>query len=337
MATFKSVPATMRAVVLTDIGGTEKLQYIDSQPTPEPTDGQLLVRNTFSGFNFVDIYFRTGMYPSPSGYPLILGQEGVGIVVAAHENNTNGFKVGDRVVWAGQAGYAEFTIVPAARAIRVPPEVSDKDALGSHLAGMTALSLVKEAFPASKGQTVLVHAAAGGVGSLLCQILHNEGVNVIATAGGAEKCAISLDSGAAHVIDYRASNGPGWVQRVLQLTDNQGVDAVYDSVGKDTWKGSIEVTKRKGKVVFYGSASGPVPPLDLSLIRAKNLSVIQPTLPMYIATRKELEFYAHGVFDLLNKGKLKVNTTRLYSLEEVAQAHKDMEARVTNGKLLLKL
>jgi NADPH2:quinone reductase len=226
MAIPKSVPSTMRAVLLTEVGGTEKLQYIDSQPTPPPADGQLLVRNTFSGFNFVDVYYRTGMYPSPSGYPLVLGQEGVGVVVAAHENNTDGFKVGDRVVWAGQAGYAEFTIVPAVRAIRVPPEISDKDALGSHLAGMTALSLVKEAFPASKGQTVLVHAAAGGVGSLLCQILHNEGVNVIATAGGAEKCAVALESGATHVIDYRASDGPGWAQKVLQLTDNQGVDVV---------------------------------------------------------------------------------------------------------------
>ncbi|KAK7212035.1 hypothetical protein V2G26_019213 [Clonostachys chloroleuca] len=293
MAISKSIPTTMKAVLLTDVGGTEKLQYIDSQPTPEPADGQLLVRNPQ---HILRLQFRRW----------------IGVVVAAHENNTDGFKVRDRVVWAGQAGYAEFTIVPAMRAIRVPPGISDKDALGSHLAGMTALSLVKEAFPASKGQTVLVHAAAGG-------------------------CAVALESGATHVIDYRASDGPGWTQKVLQLTDNQGVDAVYDSVGRDTWKGSIEVTKRKGKVVFYGSASGPVPPLDLSLIRAKNLSVIQPTLPMYIATKKELEFYAHGVFDLLKQGNLKVKTTRLYSLEEVAQAHKDMEARVTNGKLLLKL
>ncbi|VUC33645.1 unnamed protein product [Clonostachys rosea] len=337
MPILKPVPTTMRAVLLTSIGGTEKLQHIDSQPTPKPSDGQLLVRNNFSGFNFVDVYYRTGAYPSPSGYPLILGQEGIGVVVAAHEKNTDGFQVGDGTVWAGQAGYAEFTIVPAMRAIRVPPEISDKDAVGSHLVGMTALSLVKEAFPASKGQTVLVHAAAGGVGSFLCQILRNEGVNVIATAGGAEKCAVALDSGAIHVIDYRASDGPGWAHKVLELTNNQGVDAIYDSVGKDTWKDSIEVAKRKGKVVFYGSTSGPVPPLDLSLIRAKNLSVIQPTLPMYIATRKELEFYAHGVFDLLKQGKLKVKTTRLYSLEEVAQAHKDMESRVTNGKLLLKL
>ncbi|KAH8879254.1 NADPH2:quinone reductase [Thozetella sp. PMI_491] len=327
----------MRAVILSGTGGHEKLQYSDSHPTPKLSHGQILVKNTYSGFNFVDVYYRTGLYPSASGYPLIIGQEGVGVVVSVQGNASAEFKVGDRVVWIGQAGYAEYTAVPSAQAIRILPEVSDMDAVGSHLAGMTALSLVKEAFPAVKGQTVLVHAAAGGVGLLLCQLLREEGVNVIGSAGGTAKCELARQNGATYIIDYSATEGPSWMEQVRELTGGQGVDAVYDSVGKDTWKGSIEVTKRKGKVVFYGSASGPVPTLDLALIRAKNLSVIQPTLPNYIATRVELEHYAYGVLERVRDGRLKVNKSRVYALADVAQAHKDAESRVTSGKLVLKL
>lgn len=226
MATSESVPSTMRAIILPGIGGCEQLQYTESQPTPTPADGQLLVRNTYAGVNFVDVYLRTGLYPSASGYPFILGQEGVGVVVSAHEHNTSGFRVGDRVVWAGQAGYADYSIVPAARAIPVPSAVSDTDAVGGHLAGMTALSLVQEAYPAVEGQVVLVHAAAGGVGSLLCQLLRNEGVTVIATAGGAEKCDAARQNGATHAVDYRSTEGAPWAEKVMELTGGQGVDAV---------------------------------------------------------------------------------------------------------------
>ncbi|KAH7110686.1 NADPH2:quinone reductase [Dactylonectria macrodidyma] len=310
----------MKAVILNGTGGREKLEFSTSYPVPKPTDGQVIVNNTFVGFNFIDIYLRTGFYPSTTGYPLILGQEGAGTVVAIEGSNPLDFRPGDR--W---------------QAVRIPENVSDEDAVASHMAGMTALSLVKEAYPAKRGDTVLVHAAAGGVGSFLCQLLSNEGVIVIATSGGPNKCALAKENGATHAIDYKDPSGRPWVEQVLELTGGDGVDAAYDSVGKDTWEDSIEVTKRKGRVVYFGSASGPVPPLNLALIRAKNATVIQPTLSNYITTRQELEYYAHGVLERVQDGRLKVKTSRVYSWAEVAQAHKDLEERRSTGKLLLKL
>ncbi|KAF7557757.1 hypothetical protein G7Z17_g493 [Cylindrodendrum hubeiense] len=350
MASSNFSPPFMKAIVLSGTGGFEKLHYTDSQPVPKLMNGQILVKNTYAGFNFIDIYYRTGLYPSATGYPLILGQEAAGIVVAIQGLNPYNFKMGDRVVWIGNGGYAEYTALYGQQAVKIPPGVSDSDAAGSHLSGMTALSLITEAFPATKGHTVLVHAAAGGVGLLLCQLLHSEGVKVIATAGGTEKCALARQNGAAHVIDYKSASGPSWTEKILELTEGEGVDAVsppsfgrshngrkltngqvYDSVGKETWKGSIKVTKRKGKVVFFGSASkfiqhempvfkaypnlcegGPIPALDLALLRERNVSVVQPTLPNYIATRDELEFYAYGVLERVQDGRLKVKKFKEY-------------------------
>lgn len=226
MACPESLPGVMKAVVLNGTGGREKLEFSASYPVPKPVDGQIIVKNTFVGFNFVDIYLRTGLYPSPTGYPLILGQEGAGTVVAIEGSNPLGFRPGDRVVWIGGAGYAEYTALHQWQAVRIPENVSDEDAVASHMAGMTALSLAKEAYPAKKGNTILVHAAAGGVGSLLCQLLSNEGVVVIATAGGPTKCALAKENGATHVIDYKDTSGRSWVEQVMELTGGNGVDAV---------------------------------------------------------------------------------------------------------------
>ncbi|KAL2400945.1 putative quinone oxidoreductase [Exophiala dermatitidis] len=334
---MSSIPSTMKAIVVPQNGGPEVLQYSESHPVPQLADGQVLVKNNVSGVNFIDTYFRTGLYPAPAGFPMILGQEAAGTIAKIEGSNPLGFKEGDRVVWIFRGGYAEYTAVPADRVVKIPAEVSDEHAVGGFLMVMTALSLVKEAYPAKKGDTILVHAAAGGMGLLLCQILRDMGVTVIGTAGGPEKCALAKENGATHVIDYKATGGPSWVEQVLKLTDGKGVDCTYDGVGKDTWEGDLEVAKRKSKVVYFGNASGPVPPLNIAKLSAKNVSIMRSTLMNYILTREELEFYANGVLDLIKAGKLNIRIHKVYPLNDAAQAHKDLEGRKTTGKLLLKI
>jgi NADPH:quinone reductase len=236
----------MKAVVLPEIGPSSKLQFTDSQPLPTLKPGQLLVKNAYAGINYIDTYFRSGLYPSAVGYPMILGQEAAGVVAdVSSEGDTLGFKAGDRVVWIAQGGYAEYTAVPAHRTIKIPEGLSDDQAVGGFLMGMTALSLVRESYPVQKGDKVLVHAAAGGVGLLLCQLLRDIGAFTIGTAGSPEKCKLAEQYGANVTIDYNANTN--WVEKVKELTDGNGVDVVYDSVGKTTFDGSLDSIKRKGK------------------------------------------------------------------------------------------
>lgn len=249
----------MKAVFFDKTGGPSVLQYSESYPVPTPSDGQLLIRNTFAGVNYIDTYFRSGLYPAPS-LPMVPGQEAAGTVAKVQGPNPLGFKEGDRVVWITRGGYAEYTAVSADRVIKIPSGVSDENAVGGFLMGMTALSLIKEAYPVKKGETVLVHAAAGGMGLILCQLLRDLGVTVIGTAGGPEKCALAKENGATHVIDYKASSGPSWVEQVKTLTNGQGVDCTYDGVGKDTYEGDLDVAKRKSKVVYFGNGETiPIP------------------------------------------------------------------------------
>lgn len=255
-----SIPTTMKAVLVEQTGGPEVLQFKASHPVPTPQEGQLLVRNNISGVNYIDTYFRTGLYASPK--PEILGREGAGTVVALGPN-TSGFQVGDRVAWLATGGYAEYTAAPAAKTVKIPNGVSDEDVMGSFLSGMTVLSFAKETYPVQKGDWVLLHAAAGGAGFLMTQILKNMGAKVIGTAGGPEKCELVKSLGADVVIDYRSEEGKDWVKKVKEATGGRGVDVVYDSVGKDTWEGSLEAVKRKGTIVWFGNASGPVPPISL--------------------------------------------------------------------------
>ncbi|ETS82982.1 hypothetical protein PFICI_04858 [Pestalotiopsis fici W106-1] len=336
MSKVSDVPPTAQSIVVKQTGDPEQLQII-SGPVPRPKAGQVLIRNRFAGVNFIDIYMRTGRYPSPAGYPLILGSEGSGTIAEIAGDNPYNFQPGEKVVWIGLGGYAEYTAVNQDKVIHLPDGVSEQDAVASHLTGMTALSLIEEAYPAKKGDVVLVHAAAGGTGLILCQLLKAEGITVIATAGGPDKCALVKEFGAAHVIDYRASSGESWSEQVKTLTGGKGVDAVFDSVGKDTWRDSIAVTKMKGTVVYFGSSSGPIPPLDLSLIREKNLKVIQPTAQHYVSTRESYTYYASKVFEKLQNGTVKIRTPSVYDWKEAAQAHKDLESRKTVGKLLLKI
>lgn len=258
-----SVPTTMKAVVVEQTGGPEVLQYKTSYPVPTPKEGQLLVRNNICGVNYIDTYFRTGLYASPK--PEILGREGAGTVVALGPN-TSGFKVGDRVAWLGTGGYAEYTAAPAVKAVKIPEGVSDEDIMASFLSGLTTLAFATETYAVQKGDWVLVHAAAGGAGFLMTQILKNIGAKVIGTAGGPEKCALVKSLGADLVIDYRSEEGKDWVKLVNEATGGRGVDVVYDSVGKDTWEGSLEAVKRKGTIVWFGNASGPVPPIALPYV-----------------------------------------------------------------------
>ncbi|KAJ5246288.1 hypothetical protein N7468_001271 [Penicillium chermesinum] len=328
-----SVPTTMKAVVLETTGGPEVLQFKTDYPVPSPQEGELLVRNNISGVNFIDTYFRTGLYASPK--PEVLGREGAGTVVALGPNTT-GFQTGDRVVWLGTGGYAEFTAVPASKTVKIPEGLTDEDVIASFLSGLTILAFTKETYPVKKGDWVLLHAAAGGAGYLMTQVLKSIGAKVIGTAGGPEKCAIVKSLGADVVIDYRSEEGKDWVKLVKEATGGQGVDVVYDSVGKDTWEGSLEAVKRKGTIIWFGNASGPIPPLPLAKLSPKALKVARPTLFTYIETREEFEYYTNELFRLLLSGELKVKIHKVYPLEDVVQCHKDLEGRKTTGKPLLK-
>ena len=334
-----NIPTTMAAVVTKQTGPPSVLEYTTDQAVPKPTSGQLLIKNTFAGINYIDTYFRSGLYPAPAGLPMIIGQEAAGVVAAIgpETSNTYGLKEGDRVVWLLRGGYAAYTAVPAQKVVKIPDGIKDEDAVGAFLMGMTAYSLVEESHAVQKGDWALVHAAAGGVGLLMCQILSKLGVNMIGTAGGEAKCKLAKENGATHVIDYKATSGPSWLEQVKTLTDGKGVDVVYDSVGKDTWEGSLEAVKRKGSVVFFGNASGPVPPVPLPKLTAKNSKMCRPTLMNYTNTREELEHYANTVFKALQDGSLKVRQHQVYPLKDAQQAHEALEARKTTGKLLLKV
>lgn len=331
-------PSSMEAVVVEQTGGPEILQFKRSYPVPTTQTGQLLVRNDISGVNYIDTYFRAGLYASAK--PEILGREGAG-VVAAVGPNTSGFQVGDRVAWLGTGGYAKYTAVPAARTVKIPNELSNEDVMASFLSGMTVLSFAKETHAVRKGDWVLLHAAAGGAGFLMTQILKIMGAKVIGTAGGTEKCALVKSLGADVVIDYRSVEGKDWVKKVMEATGGRGVDVVYDSVGKDTWEGSLEAVKRKGTIVWFGNASGQVPPFPLAyvdlffliflcerrrLIRTRKLSpkcvkIARPTLFGYIETREEFEYYTNELFSMLKSGQLKTKIHKVYPLEDIAQVH----------------
>lgn len=271
-----SVPPTMKAIVIEQTGGPEVLQLRTDQPVPVPRDGELLVHNHLAGVNYIDTYFRTGLYPSPK--PEILGREAIGTVVAVGGSSASAsapasssspsFQPGDRVVWMHTGSYAEYTAVPAAKTAKVPADLPDETVIGSFLSGLTVLSLARETYDVQRGDWVLLHAAAGGAGYLMTQVLKAKGAKVLATAGGPEKCAIVRALGADVVVDYRSSDAAArdWVAVAKEVTGGQGVDVVFDSVGKDTWEGSLEAVKRKGTIVWFGNASGPVPLFPLTYV-----------------------------------------------------------------------
>ncbi|KAG4030740.1 hypothetical protein MFRU_011g01950 [Monilinia fructicola] len=329
-----SIPQTMKGVLIEKTGGVEVLDYRTDLPVPTPKEGELLAKNEFVGVNYIDTYFRTGLYPSPK--PEILGREAEGTIVSLGPSTTapSGLKVGDRVVYMGTSTYAEYTTIPAQKVHSIPAELAPGIAAAAFLQGLTALTLIREAYHVQPNDWILVHAAAGGVGLWLCQLLRVVGAKVIATASSAAKLELAKENGAAVGINNKEED---IVKRVLDITKGEGVHAVFDSVGKDTFEGDLEVTKRKGTVVSFGNASGAVPPFAISKLAGKNLRVLRPTLFGYIATREEFEAYTKELFDFIIKDKLNVKIHEIYPLEEVRRAHSDIEGRGTTGKLLLKV
>ncbi|USW57186.1 Putative quinone oxidoreductase/zeta-crystallin, GroES-like superfamily, alcohol dehydrogenase [Septoria linicola] len=329
--TMTSVPSTMKGVVINKTGGTEVLEYKTDLPVPQPKEGQILVKNDFIGINFIDTYFRSGLYPAP-GYPYTLGREAEGTVVATGTGELYGLKEGDKTVWMAEGGYAEYTAVPAAKAVKVPSDMDPKIGAAALLQGLTALTLVREAHAVKKGDWVLVHAAAGGTGLWLTQLLKSIGANTIGTASTPEKVELAKKAGATYVINYSKEDVKS---KIDELTNKQGVIAVFDGVGKDTFDLSLDVLARKGSLISFGNASGAVPPVTIARLSAKNARLMRPTLFGYVATREEFEHYVKELFDFVLKDKLDVRIHEVYPLSEVARAHEDLQGRKTTGKLLL--
>jgi NADPH:quinone reductase len=320
----------MKAIRVHEHGGPEVLRFEDISD-PEPAAGHAVVRVAAAGVNFIDVYHRTGLYPQ--SLPITLGQEGAGVVVKTGADVTT-VKAGDRVAWAGGPGsYAELVSVLAANLVKIPYGVSEDIAAAVMLQGMTAHYLATSTYPVNKGDTVLVHAAAGGVGLLLTQIAKMRGARVIGTTSSDEKAARAREAGADYVIRYAKSDVAAEVRKI---TGDRGVDVVYDAVGKATWNASIDSLRPRGMMVSYGNASGPVPAIEpLLLSRKGSLFLTRPTLVNYIATREELDARAHDLFTWISEGNLDVHIDRRVPLADAADAHRALEGRETSGKVLL--
>ncbi|TGJ77582.1 hypothetical protein E0Z10_g10689 [Xylaria hypoxylon] len=326
-----SVPADMKAVYISKTGGTEVLEYKTDVPIPTPTDGEVLVKNDFIGVNFIDTYFRSGLYAAPH-FPYILGREAEGTVVAVGPGDVLGFNVGDRVAYLGERSYAEYTTTPAAKTVKVPSSFKLGTAAAALLQGLTALTLVREAHNVKKGDWVLVHAAAGGTGLLLCQLLKAIGANTIGTVSTPKKAELAKQNGANHVINYSHEDVKA---KVLEITGGQGCIAIFDGVGKSTFDLSLECVARKGSLISFGNASGAVPPVTIGRLVAKNVRLMRPSLVSYITTREELTGYTEELFAFIEKDDFNVRVHETYPLSEVKRAHEDLESRKTTGKLLL--
>ena len=322
--------AAMRAIQIRETGGPEVLRLVEL-PIPEPGPGQVLIRVEATGVNFIETYFRKGVYKS--ALPLVPGSEAAGTVEELGPG-VKGFVAGEAVASVSVLGsYAEYALVPAAQLIKVPAKLSPEQAAAAMLQGMTAHYLSHSTFPLKKGDTALVHAAAGGVGLLLTQMATQLGARVLATVSTPAKAELAQEAGAAEVILYTEQDFESEVRR---LTNGKGVDVVYDSVGKTTFEKSLSCVRPRGMVILFGASSGPVAPLDLLQLSSKgSIFVTRPTLWHYIATRAELEERAHEVLGWVAKGKLKLRMEHLYPLAEASQAHIDLEARSTTGKVLL--
>jgi NADPH2:quinone reductase len=320
----------MKAIQIQSTGGPEVLHLVDL-PIPEPGPGQVLIRIEATGLNFIEIYFRKGVYKT--AFPMVPGSEAAGTVEELGPGVT-GFKPGDAVASTAILGsYAEYALVPAAQLVKIPPGLSMEAAAAAILQGMTAHYLSRSTYPLKSGETALIHAGAGGVGLLLTQMASQLGVRVITTVSTKAKAVLSREAGAADVIIYTEQDFEAEVKR---LTDGKGVDVVYDSVGKTTFDKSLNCLRPRGLLALFGASSGPVPPFDPASLNSKgSLFLTRPTLWHYIATRAELEWRAGEVLGWAASGKLKLRTEHTYPLAEAAQAQMDLEARKTTGKILL--
>jgi NADPH2:quinone reductase len=320
----------MKAIQVQKTGGPEVLTLADL-PVPKPKPNEAVVKIAAVGVNFIDVYFREGRYPSP--LPFVDGQEAAG-TVSEIGSEVKSLKPGDHVAYTGVLGsYAEYAAVPADRLVRIPEKITDQQAAAAMLQGMTAHYLIYSSYPLKKGETALIHAAAGGMGLLLVQLAKNIGARVIGTAGSAEKAKLAREAGADEVILY---NDQDFEVETKRLTDGKGVHVVYDGVGKTTFEKGLNVLVPRGYMVLFGGSSGAVPPFDpLRLTQKGSLFLTRPSLGHYIATRQELEWRATDILNMIVEGKLKIRIGHTYKLEDAQQAHRDLEGRKTTGKLLL--
>lgn len=320
----------MKAIQVRRTGGPEVLEVVDL-PVPEPGPGEILVRQSAIGLNFIDTYHRAGLYPVEP--PFTPGVEGAGVVEAVGPGVTR-FAPGDRAAYAAGLGtYAEYRVADEGKAVRLPDAITDEIAAAAMLKGMTAEYLVRRTFPLKPGDTALVYAAAGGVGSILTPWAKALGATVIAVVGGPEKAAIARGLGADHVIDHRSEDIAG---RVRDLTGGKGVQVAYDGVGKATFEASLASLARRGMLVSYGNASGPVPPVEpLRLSRQGSLFLTRPTLFDYTSTTAELDESAAALFEVIASGKVRISINQRFPLERAADAHRALEAGETMGSTLL--
>lgn len=312
-------------------GGPDVLKWEDVG-VPEPGPGQAKIRHAAVGLNYIDVYHRTGLYKQPE-MPFIPGSEGAGVVLAVGEGVTD-IAPGDRVAYASVIGaYSEERLIAADRLVKLPDAIDDTQAAAMMLQGLTVQYLLRKTYPVGPETVLLWHAAAGGVGLIACQWASHLGATVIGTAGSPEKAEMAKAHGATHVIDYAQEN---FVERVREITDGKGVDVVYDSVGKDTFPGSLDCLKPRGMWVSFGNASGPVPPFEMGILAQKgSLFTTRPTLGSYIAKREELLEAAGELFDMVQSGRVRINVNQTYSLQQAANAHRDLEARKTTGSTVL--
>ncbi len=319
----------MKAIQIRQVGGPEAMELVDL-PVPQPKANEAVVKLAASGVNFIDVYQREGRYPV--ALPFVLGQEGAGTVTAVGAD-VKSVKAGDRVAWTVLGSYAEYAAVAADRLVPIPAGVTEQQAAAVMLQGMTAQYLSHDTYPLKRGETALVHAAAGGVGLLLVQMAHHIGARVIATVSTEEKARLARDAGADEIILYTQADFEAETRR---LTGGKGVDVVYDSVGKTTFEKGLNILRPRGMMALYGGSSGAVPPLDPIVLTQKgSLFLTRPGLGNYIATREELVARSGAVFGMMAAGKLKLRIEHVYPLAEAQRAHRDLEGRKTTGKLLL--
>lgn len=324
-----------KAVVIEQPGGPEQLKLVEVD-VGAPGPGEIRIRHEACGLNYIDVYHRNGTYPLP--LPARLGMEGAGVVEAVGEGVSH-LKPGDRAAYASQppGAYATARVMPARAVLKLPDDIPFDTAAAMMLKGLTVQYLLRKTLPQGglqAGDFVLFHAAAGGVGLIACQWAHALGLQLIGTAGSDEKCALALEHGAAHAINYRSQ--PDFAAQVRDITGGRGVKVVYDSVGADTWAGSLDSLAPFGLLASFGGASGPVPPINIGTLAAKgSLYVTRPTLFTHIATRESTQAMGDELFDVVRCGQVKVRIDRRYALGDAAQAHRDLEARQLLGSAVL--
>ena len=313
-------------------GGPEVLAYEDAEPG-QPGEGQILIRHTAIGLNFIDVYHRSGLYPPPGGFPLIPGGEAAGVVLALGAG-VDWLKPGDRIAYAVNVGaYSEQRVIAADRVVKVPDGISDEQAAAMMLKGMTAEYLLRRTFPVKAGDTILYHAAAGGVGLILGQWAKHLGATVIGTASSADKIELARAHGFDHVINYKEQD---FVAGVAALTGGKKCDVVYDSVGADTFPASLDCLRPLGMFVSFGQSSGPIPPFSMSLLAQKgSLYATRPTLFVYNARREDLVKSAEALFDVVKSGAVEIKINQRYALKDAGKAQADLEARKTTGTTVL--